>query len=90
MLFQRNFPQFDGTLQAWQASSEGGKGRWKTLGKDFSNVSYRPAPQKTASMYIKYYEAFNSRESALQDVMEALKGANLNMIGMYEMGGVGG
>ncbi|XP_044484329.1 probable disease resistance protein At4g27220 [Mangifera indica] len=60
------------------------------LGKgNFSSVSYRPALQKTESMYVRDYETFDSRKQAFQEIMEALQDVNINMIGVYGMGGVG-
>ncbi|XP_031270765.1 uncharacterized protein LOC116129150 [Pistacia vera] len=60
------------------------------LGKgNFSHVSYRPALQRTESMYVRGYEAFDSRMQVLQEIMDTLKDVNVNMIGVYGMGGVG-
>ncbi|XP_031254513.1 probable disease resistance protein At4g27220 [Pistacia vera] len=56
---------------------------------DFSSVSYRPALQRTESMYVRGFEAFDSRMQVLQEIVDALKDANVNMIGVYGMGGVG-
>ncbi|XP_044486366.1 uncharacterized protein LOC123211639 [Mangifera indica] len=60
------------------------------LGKgNFSKDSYRPALQRTESMYVRDYETFDSRKQAFQEIMEALQDVNVNMIGVYGMGGVG-
>ncbi|XP_044462368.1 uncharacterized protein LOC123193436 isoform X2 [Mangifera indica] len=60
------------------------------LGKgNFSSVSYRPALQRTESMYVRGYEAFDSRKQLLQEIMDTLKDGNVNMIGVHGMGGVG-
>ncbi|XP_031254516.1 disease resistance protein At4g27190-like [Pistacia vera] len=56
---------------------------------DFSSVSYLPPLQKTKSMYVGSYEAFDSRKQVLQEIINTLKDANVNMIGVYGMGGVG-
>ncbi|XP_044495962.1 probable disease resistance protein At4g27220 [Mangifera indica] len=60
------------------------------LGKgNFSSVSYRPALQRTESMYVRGYEAFDSREQVLQEILDTLKDVNVNMVGVHGMGGVG-
>ncbi|XP_031280779.1 disease resistance protein At4g27190-like [Pistacia vera] len=58
------------------------------LGKaDFSNVSYRL--RRKESINVSDYEAFISRMSKFQEIMETLKDANFNLIGVSGMGGVG-
>ncbi|XP_044467302.1 disease resistance protein At4g27190-like [Mangifera indica] len=54
-----------------------------------NSVSYRPTLQRTESMYVRGYEAFDSRELVLQEIMDTLKDGNVNIIGVYGMGGVG-
>ncbi|XP_044486371.1 putative disease resistance protein RGA3 [Mangifera indica] len=72
--------------QAMKAQMDGAD----MLGKgNFSSVSYRPALQRTESMYVRDYETFDSRQQAFQEIMEALLDVNINMIGVYGMGGVG-
>ncbi|XP_031275030.1 disease resistance protein At4g27190-like [Pistacia vera] len=62
----------------------------KLLGKgNFARVSHPVILQRTASVYIRGYEAFDSRMPVLQEIMEALKDPNVNMIGVYGMAGVG-
>ncbi|XP_031275698.1 uncharacterized protein LOC116134153 [Pistacia vera] len=56
---------------------------------NFSSVSYRPPIQRTESVYTRGYEAFDSRMRVLQEIMEALKDSNVNMVGVYGMAGVG-
>ncbi|OMO87826.1 Disease resistance protein [Corchorus olitorius] len=57
--------------------------------KQFGTYSFRPAPEGIATRPVKDYEAFESRKVALDGIMEALKDANLSMVGVYGMGGVG-
>ncbi|XP_044467794.1 disease resistance protein At4g27190-like [Mangifera indica] len=60
------------------------------LGKgNFSSVSYRPALQRTESMYVRGYEAFDSRVQVFQEIMDTLKDGTVYIIGVYGMGGVG-
>ncbi|XWS42673.1 hypothetical protein CRYUN_Cryun16bG0034300 [Craigia yunnanensis] len=55
----------------------------------FDRVSYRPPPEGIATRPVKEYVAFESRTGAFDAVMKALKDANLSIIGVYGMGGVG-
>ncbi|XP_038695409.1 probable disease resistance protein At4g27220 [Tripterygium wilfordii] len=55
----------------------------------FHSVSYRPAPQGIRFATIKDYETFESRAWHLDKIMKALKDPNVNMIGVWGMGGVG-
>uniref|UniRef100_A0A3N7F2C6 AAA+ ATPase domain-containing protein n=1 Tax=Populus trichocarpa TaxID=3694 RepID=A0A3N7F2C6_POPTR len=53
----------------------------------FDRVSYRAAPSGIGP--VKDYEAFESRNSVLNDIVDALKDGDVNMVGVYGMGGVG-
>ncbi|XVF56916.1 hypothetical protein PTKIN_Ptkin06aG0159200 [Pterospermum kingtungense] len=55
----------------------------------FNGVSRPSEPEGTATRPVKEYEAFESRTDAFNAVMKALKDANLSIIGVYGMGGVG-
>ncbi|KAK0605018.1 hypothetical protein LWI29_021900 [Acer saccharum] len=55
----------------------------------FEKVSYRPALQKSTSIYIRGFEDFDSRKEVLNNLMEALTSTDVNLIGVYGMGGVG-
>ncbi|KAL5741067.1 hypothetical protein ACOSQ2_030247 [Xanthoceras sorbifolium] len=55
----------------------------------FQKVSYHPLLRKTTSIYTRGYDNFDSRKLIFNNVMEALKEADVNFIGVYGMGGVG-
>ncbi|KAH9754876.1 Disease resistance protein [Citrus sinensis] len=55
----------------------------------FDKVSYRTVPEDVWLTSIKGYEAFESRMSTLNDVINALKNPDVHMIGAYGMAGVG-
>ncbi|XP_038696324.1 disease resistance protein SUMM2-like [Tripterygium wilfordii] len=59
------------------------------LAQQFPSVSYRPAPQGIRFTTIKDYETFESRAGNLEEIMNALKDPNVNMIGVWGTSGVG-
>ncbi|KAL5809771.1 hypothetical protein ACOSQ3_030462 [Xanthoceras sorbifolium] len=58
-------------------------------GGTFQKVSYRPLLRKTTSIYTRGYDDFYSRKPIFNNLMEALKEADVSFIGLYGMGGVG-
>ncbi|KAJ9691574.1 hypothetical protein PVL29_013686 [Vitis rotundifolia] len=62
------------------------------LSKQAEKVSYHPPPPPPpfiSSAYFKDYEAFQSRESTFNQIMEALRNEDMRMIDVWGMGGVG-
>ncbi|ESR46242.1 hypothetical protein CICLE_v10000315mg [Citrus x clementina] len=55
----------------------------------FDRISYRTAPKDIRLIPNKDYEAFLSRTPILNEIMDALKNPNVNMLGIYGMGGIG-
>ncbi|KDO39396.1 hypothetical protein CISIN_1g0072682mg, partial [Citrus sinensis] len=55
----------------------------------FDRISYRTAPEDIRLIPNKDYEAFESRASILNEIMDALKNPNVNMLLIYGMGGIG-
>ncbi|KAJ6996087.1 disease resistance protein [Populus alba x Populus x berolinensis] len=53
----------------------------------FDGVSYRAAPSGIGP--VKDYEAFESRDSVVNAIVDALKDGAVNMVGVYGMGGLG-
>ncbi|KAK2647775.1 hypothetical protein Ddye_015264 [Dipteronia dyeriana] len=54
----------------------------------FEKVSYRPPLQKTTSFYSRGCVDFDSREPIFNNLMETLRTADVNLIGVHGMGGV--
>ena len=52
-------------------------------------VSYRPPPTPLLPLINSDYEAFESRESTFNQIMEALRNEDMRVIGVWGMGGVG-
>ena len=60
--------------------------------QNFDGVSHRPRlppPPFISSASFKDYEAFQSRESTFNQIMEALRNEDMRMLGVWGMGGVG-
>ncbi|KAG8650650.1 hypothetical protein MANES_07G062348v8 [Manihot esculenta] len=56
---------------------------------DHNPISFRPHPQQIVAPLVYAPEGLNSRELFLEKVMDALLDPDLNMIGVYGLGGVG-
>ncbi|KAK2640402.1 hypothetical protein Ddye_028197 [Dipteronia dyeriana] len=55
----------------------------------FKEVSYTTIPEQTSLQPSKGHKAFESRKSILKGIIDALLDPNVNMVGIYGMGGVG-
>ncbi|XP_068340214.1 probable disease resistance protein At4g27220 isoform X6 [Pyrus communis] len=55
----------------------------------FTNVSYDVHPQEVCTVSTKYYEAFDSRISTLEKIMDELRSPSTDLIVVYGIGGVG-
>ncbi|CAK7340771.1 unnamed protein product [Dovyalis caffra] len=55
----------------------------------FGSISYRAAPAGTSAMSVKGYQAMPSRIPIFMEIMNALKLADVKMVGVYGMGGMG-
>ncbi|KAH9754170.1 Disease resistance protein [Citrus sinensis] len=54
-----------------------------------NSISYSIIPEDTLLMPNKDFEAFESRTSILNEIIDALKNPNVNMLLIYGMGGIG-
>ncbi|KAK7848987.1 disease resistance protein At4g27190-like [Quercus suber] len=61
----------------------------KLLNVNFGHFSQRPASQDLVTSTYTDYMTFNSRMSIMKDIMEALGDADINLIGVWGMPGVG-
>ncbi|KAK2640397.1 hypothetical protein Ddye_028192 [Dipteronia dyeriana] len=55
----------------------------------FEKVSYHIIPEQRCLQPSKEYQTFESRTSILKDIIDALNDSDVNMVGIYGMGGVG-
>ncbi|KAH9754248.1 AAA domain-containing protein [Citrus sinensis] len=55
----------------------------------FDRISYNIIPDDSLLLSNKDYEAFESRMSTLNGILDALKNPDVNMLGIYGMGGIG-
>ncbi|KAL5823708.1 hypothetical protein ACOSQ4_021608 [Xanthoceras sorbifolium] len=55
----------------------------------FDRVSYRTPPKETWHPSNKLYEDFESRRSTVENILNALRNPDTNMVGVYGLGGVG-
>ncbi|KAH9688108.1 putative disease resistance protein [Citrus sinensis] len=55
----------------------------------FDRISYRTAPEDIRLIPSKDYEPFESRMSTLMSILSALEDRDVNMLGIYGMGGIG-
>ena len=55
----------------------------------FDRVSYLPARRGIGDRSLKDYEAFESRRPVLDEILEALKDDDVDLVGVYGMAGVG-
>ncbi|KAL5825648.1 hypothetical protein ACOSQ3_021711 [Xanthoceras sorbifolium] len=55
----------------------------------FDKVSYRTIPEEMWHTSNKPYEDFESRRSTVENILNALRNPDTNMVGVYGLGGVG-
>ncbi|TXG66107.1 hypothetical protein EZV62_007382 [Acer yangbiense] len=56
---------------------------------NFQKVSYRTTPKEIWIPSYKGYEAFESRMSTLENILNALSNPDVNMVSIYGVGGIG-
>ncbi|XP_016729430.2 probable disease resistance protein At4g27220 [Gossypium hirsutum] len=83
-------PDFNARYQLSKKAEEGAGAVDELLQQGrFVKVSYRDVPQPVVDVPPKDFDDFNSRKVVFNDIMEAVKDPNLNIIGVYGMPGVG-
>ncbi|KAL5845722.1 hypothetical protein ACOSQ3_009246 [Xanthoceras sorbifolium] len=63
--------------------------RLKQTAAEFKQVSYRTIPEQTCLQPSKWHQDFELRNSILKDIIDALSTSDINMVGIYGMGGIG-
>ncbi|KAM5553431.1 putative disease resistance protein [Rosa sericea] len=57
--------------------------------KDFASIAYDVSPGEVCAISTKDYEAFDSRTSVVEQIMDELRNSDTDIIGVYGIGGVG-
>ncbi|KAL5986013.1 hypothetical protein ACLOJK_028003 [Asimina triloba] len=63
--------------------------RLQTEGRNFSSISDHPPPLTIDSWPTRDIDAFASQESTIMEIVMALEAENINIVGVFGMGGVG-
>ncbi|KAK2654097.1 hypothetical protein Ddye_013953 [Dipteronia dyeriana] len=58
-------------------------------GNSLGKVSYRASPKETWHPSSKLYEDIESRRSTVENILNALRNPDINMVGVHGMGGIG-